>query len=136
MHDEKNITDSSDEDCTTAMRAQCNSPSSSTSTTNINFNELVTNKKLTRENIETTAATGRQKQVVPVKKGRHWNGGENLPKDTVCTLKLSRDRNKIGIRYIVYLKKNDQLQYKLCSKVGVLQGMYGREELEPCAHYI
>jgi hypothetical protein len=34
----------------------------------------------------------------------------------------------------VYYKKNDQLRYKLCSKVGLLQGTYGREELEPCAH--
>jgi hypothetical protein len=71
---------------------------------------------LIREYIETTAATGQQKQAVQVNKGWHWNGGENIPKDTVCTLKLSRDRNKIGIKslpvvitQVVYYKKSDQL---------------------------
>jgi hypothetical protein len=42
MHDEKNITDSSDDDKTTATCAQCNSPSNSTCMTTINFNELLT----------------------------------------------------------------------------------------------
>jgi hypothetical protein len=37
--------------------------SNSTCTTNINFNELVTNKKMIRENIEATAATGQQKKA-------------------------------------------------------------------------
>jgi hypothetical protein len=116
MHDDENITDSSDDDSTTATCAQCNNPNNSTSTTNINFNELVTNKKMIRNNIETTTATGQQKQAVQVHKGRHWNGGENLLKDTGCTLKLSRDRNKIGIKtllvvitQVVYYKKTDQL---------------------------
>jgi hypothetical protein len=47
---------------------------------------------------------------------KDWNGGENLPKETVCTLKLSRDRNKIGIKslpvvitQVFYYKKNNQL---------------------------
>jgi hypothetical protein len=110
------ITDSSDEVSMTETGAKCNSPSTSTSTTNINFNELVTSKNMIRENIETTAVTGQQKQPVQVKQGRHWNAGENLPKDTVYTLKLSRDRNKIGIKklpvvitQVVKLQETDQL---------------------------
>jgi hypothetical protein len=116
MHDDVYFTDTCDDEITTATHAQCNSPSSTTITTKINYNELVTTRKKIRENIEITASSGQQMQAIQVNKGRHWNGGENLPKDTVCTLKLSRDRNKIGIEslpvvitQVVYYSKMDQL---------------------------
>ncbi len=92
------MTDSTDEDFMTVTRAQCNSTSNSTSTSNINFNGLVGTKKKIRDNIELSAVSGQEKQAVLVNKETHLNGGEHLPKDTTCTLKLSRDRNKIGIK--------------------------------------
>jgi hypothetical protein len=58
MYDDNNISDSTDEDSTIATHAQCNSPSNSTSTSKMNFNELVTSQRMIRDNIETTAATG------------------------------------------------------------------------------
>jgi hypothetical protein len=39
----------------------------------------------------------------------------------------------VVITQVVYYSKTDNLGYKLCSKVGQLQGTYGRDELEPCS---
>jgi hypothetical protein len=60
MHDDVYFTDTYDDEKTTAMHAQCNSPSNTTITTKINYNELVTTRKKIRENIETTASSGQQ----------------------------------------------------------------------------
>jgi hypothetical protein len=73
-----------------------------------------------------------------VNKGREWIGGEKIPNFTICTLKLGRDRNKVGIKDLpvlvrkqVHYQKSGSTRYHLCSRVGILKGTYGREELEP-----
>jgi hypothetical protein len=70
-----------------------------------------------------------------------WYEGENIPKDTVCTLYLGQDHNKVGIKNLpvlvwkqVHYQKSGSVRYQLCSQIGYLQGTYGREELEPQPH--
>jgi hypothetical protein len=53
-------------------------------------------------------------------------------------LQLGRDRNKVGIKDLpvlvwkqVHYLKSGSTRYHLCSRVGILKGTYGREELEP-----
>jgi len=33
-----------------------------------------------------------------VNKNRKWEGGETIPKGTVCLLKLSDDKNTVGVK--------------------------------------
>jgi len=51
-----------------------------------------------RTSIEKVASNGQKKQAEQVNKGRVWKEGENIPKDTVCTLYLGQDHNKVGIK--------------------------------------
>jgi len=51
-----------------------------------------------------------------VNQGRKWNEGEHIPKDSRCTLKLGRDRNRVGIEDIpvliwklTYYHRSDQI---------------------------
>ncbi len=46
--------------------------------------------------MQQTAANGQKKQAVEVNKHRKWEGGETIPKGTVCLLKLSQDKNSVG----------------------------------------
>jgi hypothetical protein len=67
---------------------------------------------------------------------RVWYEGENIPKDTVCMLRLGCDHNKVGIKNLpvvvwkqVHYQKSGCVRYQLCSRIKYLQGTYGREEL-------
>jgi hypothetical protein len=110
----------------------------SINTEQMNFRKIIDGLSRERKEIEKAASDGQKKQAVEVNKGRSWIGGENIENNTICTLRLGRDRNKVGIKDLpvlvwkqVHFKKNGNVRYHLCSKVGILKGTYGREELEP-----
>jgi len=94
-----------------------------------------------RQALESIACSGQEQQAKDVNRHRSWEGGEHLPKDPICVLKLGTDKNKLGIKDLpvqitglIYFKQSDQLKYKLCSKDGILKGTYGRGELTPLPH--
>lgn len=94
-----------------------------------------------RKSLESRAAAAQEQQARDVNKNRSYSGGENLPKDTICLLTLGPEKNNVGIKnlpvmitQVMYYKQSDTMRYKLCCKEGLLQGTYGRGELEPQAH--
>jgi hypothetical protein len=107
----------------------------------INYHKMLDQSLKQRTSIEKVASNGQKKQAEQVNKGRVWHEGENIPKDTVCTLRLGHDCNKVGIKKLpvvvwkqVHYQKSGSVRYQLCSRIGYLQGTYGREELEPLPH--
>ena len=65
----------------------------------------------------------KKKQAVEVNKHRKWEGGETIPKGTVCLLKLSQDRNSVGVKespFVItslhYYKQSGNIRYKVASK--------------------
>jgi hypothetical protein len=73
--------------------------------------------------MEQTAANGQKKQAVEVNKHRKWEGGETIPKGTVCLLKLSQDKNSVGVKEspvvitsLHYYKQSGNIRYKVASK--------------------
>jgi hypothetical protein len=83
--------------------------------------KLYTQKAEIRNELETTTAAGQQKQAIPVNHNRSWDGGQHIPKDSMCVLSLTKDKNKVGIKYlpvlvtqVIYYKQSDQMRYKLC----------------------
>ncbi len=64
----------------------------------INYHKMLDESLQQRTSIEKVASNGQKKQAEQVNKGRVWKEGENTPKDTICTLRLGRDRNKVGIK--------------------------------------
>jgi hypothetical protein len=91
--------------------------------------------------MEQTAANGQKKQAVEVNKNRKLEGGETIPKGTVCLLKLSDDKNTVGVKELPivitslhYYKQSGNIRYKVASKDGRITRTYGREELRPQEH--
>jgi hypothetical protein len=69
-------------------------------------------------------------------KNRKWEGGETIPKGTVCLLKLSDEKNTVGVKEFLvvitslhYCKQSGNIRYKVASKNCHITGTYGREEL-------
>lgn len=135
----------------TVRRAQCSvseyETSSSSSSESGNSKETTCTTLLMRQykkkaddrkSFESRAAAGQEQQARDVNKNWSFSGGENLPKNTICLLTLGPDKNNVGIKnlpvmitQVIYYKQSDSMRYKLCCKDGVLQGTYGRGELEP-----
>jgi len=91
--------------------------------------------------MEQTAANGQKKQAVEVNKHRKWEGGETIPRGTVGLLKLSQDKNSVGVKELPvvitslhYYKQSGNIRYKMASKDGHITRTYGREELRPQQH--
>ncbi len=91
--------------------------------------------------LESMAAAGQKKQADDVNRERSWGAGEHLPKDTMCTLELTKDKAKLGINdlpmqivNLMYYKQSESIRYQLCCKEGLLKGTYGRNELNPQPH--
>jgi hypothetical protein len=94
-----------------------------------------------RKSFESRTAAAQEQQARDVNKNRSYSGGGNLPKDITCLLTLGPEKNNVGIKnlpvmitQVMYYKQSDTILYKLCCKDGLLQGTYGRGELEPQAH--
>jgi len=127
LHDhtmDSNNTNSEEEDPTTTMSSKKN------------YFKVVNEKSKIRTVMEQTAANGQKKQAVEVNKHRKWEGGETIPKGTVCLFKLSEDKNSVGVKKLPvvitslhYYKKSGNIRYKVASKDGHITGTYGREEL-------
>jgi hypothetical protein len=103
-----------------------------------NYFKVVNEKSKIRTEMEETAANGQKKQAVEVNKYRKWEGGETIPKGTVCLLKLSQDKNSVGVKELPvvitslhYYKQSGNIRYRVASKDGHITGTYGREELRP-----
>ncbi len=80
----------------------------------------------------------KKKQAVEVNKHRKWIGGETIPKGTVCLLKLSQDKNSVGVKELPvvitslhYYKQSGNIRYKVASKDGHITETYGREARAP-----
>jgi len=122
-------TNNEEEDTTTTMSSKKN------------YFKVVNEKSKIRTEMEQTAANGQKKQAVEVNKHRKWEGGETIPKGTVCLLKLSQDKNSVGVKELPvvitslhYYKQSGNIRYKVASKDGHITGTYGREELRPQQH--
>ncbi len=105
------------------------------------YMKLYSEKAECRRNLEKKAATGQKKQADDVNKDRKWDGGEHLPKDSMCTLTLTKDKAKLGIKdlpvqivKLIYYKQSESIRYQLCCKDGILKGTFGRGELHPQPH--
>jgi hypothetical protein len=62
-----------------------------------NYYKVFDKKANFRMDLEATAATEQRKQAAAVNKNRAWDGGEMLPKGTVCLLKISEgEKNSVG----------------------------------------
>jgi hypothetical protein len=78
---------------------------------------------------------------VAVNKNRSWLGGETLPKGTVCLLKISEEKNIIGVKELPvvitglhYYSQSGNIWYKVASKDGFISGKFSRGELRPQKH--
>jgi hypothetical protein len=56
------------------------------------YMKLYSEKSECRKALESMAAVGPKKQADDVNRDRSWGGGEHLPKDTMCTLTLTKDK--------------------------------------------
>jgi hypothetical protein len=64
-----------------------------------NYYKVFDKKANFRMDLEATAATEQRKQAAAVNKNRAWDGGEMLPKGTVCLLKISEgEKNSVGLK--------------------------------------
>ena len=115
--------------------------SEGTSISENEYMKLYSEKSKQRKALENMAAAGQKKQADDVNRDRTWGGGEHLPKGTMCTLTLTKDKAKLGIKdlpvqivKLIYYKNSDSIRYQLCCKEGVLKGTYGRNELNEQAH--
>jgi hypothetical protein len=66
-----------------------------------------------------------KKQAVEVNKNRTWEGGETIPKGTVCLLKLSDEENNVGVKDLPvvitclnYYSQLGNIRYKVAYKDG------------------
>ena len=105
------------------------------------YMKLFSEKAECRRKLEKKAAAGQKKQANDVNKDRKWDGGEHLPKDSMCTLTLTKDKAKLGIKdlpvqivKLIYYKQSESIRYQLCCKDGILKGTFGRGELHPQPH--
>ena len=78
--------------------------------------------------MEKKAAAGQKKQADDVNKDRKWDGREHLPKDSMCTLTLTKDKAKLGIKdlpvqivKLIYYKQSESIRYQLLCKDGILK---------------
>ena len=111
---------------------------SSFNTDQINYRRMIEWCSKQRAAIEDTAANGQKRQAIQINKGRSWIEGNSISNGTVCTLRLGSDRNRVGIKDLPvlvwkqgYYQKSGTVRYHLCSRVGLLKGTFGREELVP-----
>jgi hypothetical protein len=63
---------------------------------------------------------------------------EALGKWTVCTIKMPKDRNALIPNHLpvlicgtIYYKSTNKIRHCVCTKNGIFQGTFGREQLEP-----
>jgi hypothetical protein len=65
-----------------------------------NCYKVVNQKFQIRREMEETLSNGRKKQAVAVNKNRSWDGGETLPKGTVCLLKIieGEEKKSVGVK--------------------------------------
>jgi HD superfamily phosphohydrolase len=84
--EENNRIESEEEEITTTM------------TSKKNYFKVVSEKSNIQNEMEHTAANGQKKQAVEVNKNSKWEGGEAIPKGTVCLLKLSDEKNNVGVK--------------------------------------
>ena len=120
LHDctmDSNNTNNEEEDTTTTMSSKRN------------YFKVVNDKSKIQREMEQTAANGQKKQAVEVNKHRKWIGGETIPKGTVCLLKLSQDKNSVGVKELPvvitslhYYKQSGNIRYKVASKDGHITG--------------
>jgi hypothetical protein len=82
-----------------------------------------------------------KKKAVAVNKNRSWEGGEMLLKGTVCLLKLSDEKNSIGLKDLPvvitglhYYSQSGNIRYKVASKDGFISGTFSRGELRLKEH--
>jgi hypothetical protein len=74
-----------------------------------------------RMEIKATSATEQRKQAATVNKNRAWDGGETLPKGTVCLLKISKgEKNSVGVKDLPvvitglnYCSQSGNIKYKV-----------------------
>ena len=106
-----------------------------------NYYKEYNNKAAVRKCMERVASQEQAKQAEAVNRYRRWEGGEHLAQGTVCLLKISEEKNSIGIKdlpvvitKVKYYKKSDSIRYKVACKNGHLQGTYSRGELTPQEH--
>jgi len=124
-----NNTNSEEEDTTTTMSSKKN------------YFKLVIEKSKIRTNGTNRSKWTKKKQAVEVNEHRKWEGGETIPKGTVCLLKLSEDKNFVGVKELPvvitslhYYKQSGNIRYKVASKDRHITGTYGKEELQPQEH--
>jgi hypothetical protein len=97
------------------------------------YMKLYSEKAECRRELEKKAAAGQKKQADDVNKGRKWDGGEHIPKDSMCILTLTKNKAKLGIKdlpvqivKLIYYKQSESIRYQLCCKDGILKGTFGR----------
>jgi hypothetical protein len=78
---------------------------------------------------------------VAVNKNILWLGGETLPKGTVCLLKISEEKNNIGVKElpvvitgIHFYSQPGNIRYNVASKDGFISGIFSRGKLGPQEH--
>jgi hypothetical protein len=141
VDDESNQEKTSKQQTSTSNEESTDESVNSINTEQVNFKQMIERCTMERKGIEKAASEGQKKQAIEVNKGREWIGGERIPNNTICTLRLGRDRNKVGIKDLpvlvwkqVHYQKSGSTRYHLYSRVGILKGTYGREELESQPH--
>ncbi len=60
--------------------------------------KLYSEKSEYRKILESVAAAGQKKQMDDVNRERSWGGEEHIPKDTMCTNTLTKDKAKLGVK--------------------------------------
>jgi hypothetical protein len=80
---------------------------------------------------------------VAVNKNRSREGGETLPKETVCLLKISDEKNSIGVKDLPvviiglhYYSHSGNIRYKVASKDDFISGTFSRRELRLQKHIL
>jgi hypothetical protein len=94
--------------------------------------------------METLGRSGQEKQAQQVNSRR--GGGENtmecIGKWSICTLEVPNDKSTLTPNHllvqvcrVIYYKEFNSIRYRLCSKDGILKGIYGREQLTPAPQH-
>ncbi len=71
-------------------------------------------------------------------KDRSWEGGEYLPKDSMCVVTLGKDKAKFGFKdlpvqivNLIYYKQSELTSRQLFSKYGILKELLDGESWDP-----
>jgi len=106
-----------------------------------NYYKEFAGKATLRKDMEAVAAQEQQKQAEAVNKGRSWEGGEHLPKGTVCLLSVGEDKNNVGVKDLPvvitglnYYSTSGAIRYRVASKDAYISGTFSRGDLRPQEH--